>query len=327
MPDLSLRPSVDLAIPLERLPDAWVDLRRLHAAVAVGTAVTLHFGVERPRMTATDAAALVRLAGFDVLSAERTAIRARAAEVHVDTLRASVIVPCRDEIGNVDAIVRRVPQIGDGTELIFVDGASADGTPERIEELISEQPERHIRLIRQTRAMGKASAVFEGFDAAGGDVLIILDADMTVAPEDLERFFLALAEGHTRFANGTRFAYPMTSGAMPVANVAGNRIFSRALSLILGTSITDTLCGTKALFRVDWQRLRAVRHLFGGQDPWGDFDLLLGAAYLGLNILDVPIRYGTRMAGESKMHPFRDGWVLGRTCLQGARRLRSRDCG
>jgi len=327
MPDLSAHTSVQLAIPLEQLPDAWTDLRRLHSALDVGTELSVRFRDGRPRMAAADAVALVRLAGFDILEIDKPVIRARTAPVSADQLRVSVIVPCRNEVGNVDEVVRRVPELGPGTELIFVDGASTDGTPERIAELIGERPDRCIRLIRQERAAGKASAVFEGFDAAEGDVLIVLDADMTVAPEDLPRFFLAIAERRTRFANGTRFAYPMTPGAMPRANLVGNRLFSRGLSWILGTPITDTLCGTKALLRSDWHRLRAVRHLFGRHDPWGDFDLLIGAAYLGLEILDVPVRYGARAAGESKMHPFRDGWVLGRTCIRGARRLRSRKSG
>jgi glycosyltransferase involved in cell wall biosynthesis len=237
-------------------------------------------------------------------------------------LTCSVIVPCRNEVDNVDAVVRRVPQLGAHTELIFVDGASTDGTPERIEELIRQQPDRDIRLLRQQGVGGKAEAVFAGFDAAHGDVLMILDADMTVAPEDLPEFFRVLSEGEGRFANGTRFHYPMDVGAMRRANSLGNRGFTHILSWVIGTRITDTLCGTKACFRSDWPAIRAARPLFGGYDRWGDFDLLLGAARAGLSIVEVPVRYGVRTAGESKMRPVKDGLALLRTCLAGVRALK-----
>jgi glycosyltransferase involved in cell wall biosynthesis len=174
--------------------------------------------------------------------------------------------------------------------------------------------ERDIKLLRQQRGGGKASAVFQGFDAAAGDIVIILDADLTVAPEDLPRFYLALAEGVARFANGNRMAFPMESGAMPRANRLGNQTFAFALSAITGHSLSDTLCGTKALFREDWKHLREMRNQFGGHDPWGDFDLLLGAAWLNISTVDVPIRYYARTAGESKMRPYQHGLALARTC-------------
>lgn len=163
-----------------------------------------------------------------------------------------------------------------------------------------------------------------GFDAARGDILMILDADMAVAPEDLERFYAALAERVADFANGTRFVYPMEMGAMPGVNNLGNRAFSYVLSWILGSPISDSLCGTKALFKRDWPAIAAARPLFGMHDPWGDFDLLLGAALAGLSLVDVPVRYGSRVAGESKMRPLRDGPALVRTCLAGARHLKRR---
>lgn len=242
----------------------------------------------------------------------------------------SVIVPCRNEVGNVEALVERLPALGSHTELIFVDGASTDGTPERIEQIIAAHPERDIKLLRQGSdalhryPRGKAGAVFQGFDAAGGDILMILDADMTVAPEDLPHFYLALAEGRADFANGTRFVYPMEAGAMPRMNYLGNRLFSRALSWLLATPITDTLCGTKALFRRDWPRIREARPLFGGHDPWGDFDLLLAARYIALRVVEVPVRYWARTAGESKMRPLQHTLPLLRTCLAGIRHLKLR---
>jgi len=237
-------------------------------------------------------------------------------------LSCSVIVPCRNEVGNVESLVQRLPSIGTHTELIFVDGSSEDGTPEKIQQIMATHPELDIKLLHQAAHNGKAGAVFQGFDGAHGDVLLILDADMTVAPEDLPKFYLVLAEGVADFANGTRFALPMERGAMPAANHWGNRAFGAFLSWLLGTPITDSLCGTKALFRQDWARIRQARPMFGGHDPWGDFDLLLGAAYAGLRIVDVPVAYAARTSGESKMRPLTSGLALARTCLAGVRVLK-----
>jgi hypothetical protein len=153
---------------------------------------------------------------------------------------------------------------------------------------------------------------------------MILDADMTVAPEDLPRFYLALAEGVAAFANGTRFAYPMEENAMRPINNAGNRAFGLFISWLLGARVSDSLCGTKAIFKRDWSSIRGARPLFGGHDPWGDFDLLLGAAYSKLRIIDVPVRYHARVAGESKMRALSHGWELARTCLAGVYRLKLR---
>jgi glycosyltransferase involved in cell wall biosynthesis len=237
-------------------------------------------------------------------------------------LSCTVVVPCRDEVGNVGSLVERVPSMGSHTELIFVDGSSTDGTPERIHELIEENPDRDIKLLHQPGPGGKAAAVFQGFDAANGDILIILDADMTVPPDDLPKFYSLLASGRADFANGTRFQMRMESGAMPGLNNLGNRVFSRLFSWLLGAKITDTLCGTKALLKRDWICIDAARPLFGGHDPWGDFDLLLGAAYCGLRIAEVPIRYRARVAGESKMQPLRHGPTLAATYFAGFRRLK-----
>ena len=239
-----------------------------------------------------------------------------------DGYSCSVIVPCRNEVGNVGPLVERLPQIGCRTELIFVDGASVDGTPHRIQEIIASHPGRDIRLLQQQSTSGKAGAVFQGFDAASGDIVMILDADMTVAPEELPRFYEVLASGAADFANGTRFLYPMEADAMPALNNLGNRVFGLFLSWLLGTRITDSLCGTKAFFRLDWPRIKSASALFGGHDPWGDFDLLLGAAYAGLQLKDVPVHYAARTAGESKMRPLRHGVALARTCLAGVRRLK-----
>lgn len=301
--------------------DCWLALRQAWDGMADGETLRVALG----RLKRVDAIALLRLAGFEPDEPGESPehlITAIKRPRSLTALTCSVIVPCRNEVGNVEELVRRLPSLGAETELIFVDGASTDGTPERIEHIIQANPNRAISLLRQEGSRGKAGAVFQGFDAAGGDVLMILDADMTVAPEDLPRFYLALAEGVARFANGTRFAYPMDENAMRPLNSVGNQAFRLFFSWLLGSKVSDSLCGTKAILRRDWVTLRSARPLFGGHDPWGDFDLLLGAAYVGLQILDVPVRYHARTAGESKMRPLSHGWVLAQTCLTGLYRLK-----
>jgi hypothetical protein len=312
---------VVLHADLEELGDPWPVLRQQWQRLGSGDILVVRYGKTKPRFRTRAVAHLLRLAGFRPVG-NRSMPGGREMEAAwaprlEQAFSCSVIVPCRNEIGNVDSVVRRLPPLGTHTELIFVDGASTDGTPQRIETIIDENPHRDIKLLHQRGRGGKAEAVFMGFDAAQCDVLMILDADMTVAPEDLPRFFAALAEGVGDFANGTRFVYPMESGAMRLSNNLGNRVFTFWLSWLLRTRISDTLCGTKAFFQRDWSAISAARSHFGGHDRWGDFDLLLGAGATGLRVVDVPVVYGARTAGDSKMHPFHDGLALARTCLAG----------
>ena len=238
----------------------------------------------------------------------------------------SVVIPCRNEEGNVDAAVERLPDMGRSTEIVFVDGHSTDGTVEKIERAIArERGRRDIRLIHQTPRdggaasaedpdrmlrLGKGDAVRKGFAAAKGDVVMILDADLTVAPEDLPRFVEVLAEGRARFVNGSRLVYPMEQESMRFLNLCGNKAFSLAFTWLLGQPVKDTLCGTKALFREDYERIAAGRAYFGDFDPFGDFDLLFGAARLGLPIVDMPVRYARRTAGVSKVRLVGHGLLL-----------------
>jgi glycosyltransferase involved in cell wall biosynthesis len=223
--------------------------------------------------------------------------------------RVSVIVPARNEAGNVPAIFDRVPEMGGGTEIVFVEGHSSDETYATAEAAIATRPQRRAKLLRQT-GRGKGDAVRLGFTAAGGDVLMILDADLTVAPEDLPRFYDALVSGKGEFVNGVRLVYPMQAEAMRFFNLLGNKCFSWAFSWLLGQPIKDTLCGTKALWRNDYHALVANRAYFGDFDPFGDFDLLLGAAKLNLKIVDLPIRYRERTYGTTNISRWRHGWML-----------------
>ena len=212
----------------------------------------------------------------------------------------SVIIPCLNEEGNIAQAVKRVPDLGAGTELIFCDDKSTDGTRLEIERMIREHPEKNIRCI-EGPGEGKSRNVWAGFRAAKGDILTILDADLTVMPEELPRFVDALTRNHGEFINGSRLVYPVPRHAMKVTNMAGNIVFSWLFSLLLGQRIKDTLCGTKVLWRSDWQRIEKYIDFWGVRDRWGDYDLLLGAAKLHLRIIDLPVHYQERVHGISKM--------------------------
>jgi ubiquinone/menaquinone biosynthesis C-methylase UbiE len=233
----------------------------------------------------------------------------------------SVIVPARNERGNIEAIFARTPEMGRGTELVFVEGHSRDDTYEAIEREMARHPQRQCQLLRQT-GKGKGDAVRLGFERARGEVLMILDADLTVAPEDLPRFLAALTSGKGDFINGVRLVYPMEKQAMRFLNLLGNKFFSLAFSWLLGQSIKDTLCGTKVLWARDYRRIAAQRAYFGDFDPFGDFDLLFGAARLSLKIVDLPIRYRERTYGTTNIERWRHGWLLLQMVLFAARRIK-----
>jgi ubiquinone/menaquinone biosynthesis C-methylase UbiE len=235
----------------------------------------------------------------------------------------SVIVPCKNERGNIDDIVQRTPDMGRGTELIFVDGNSDDGTAQEIEKHILAKSRPNLKLIHQGDGKGKGDAVRKGFAAATGDILFILDADLTVPPEDLPKFYLVLAEGKGEFVNGSRLVYPMEGEAMRFLNSLGNKLFGLALSGILEQRLKDTLCGTKVLFRRDYERIAAARGFFGDFDPFGDFDLLFGAAKQNLKIVEMPVRYRARTYGETKISRFQNGAQLARMTAYAFKKFRS----
>jgi len=233
----------------------------------------------------------------------------------------SVIVPARNEAGNIEEIFRRTPEMGGGTELIFVEGNSSDNTYEVIEKAIAAHPERRCRLLKQT-GKGKGDAVRLGFSNAGGEIFMILDADMTVPPEDLPHFYEAIKSGVGEFINGVRLVYPMEKQAMRYLNLVGNKFFSLAFSWILGQPIKDTLCGTKVLSRQDYEKIAGNRAYFGDFDPFGDFDLLFGAAKQNLKIVEMPIRYAERRYGATNIDRWRHGWLLLRMTAHAMKKIK-----
>jgi len=234
----------------------------------------------------------------------------------------TVLIPCRNERGNVEAAVRRVPDFCPDLEILFVEGHSRDGTLDEIHRVIAAHPERNIRVLQQP-GKGKGDAVRSGFANARGEVLMILDGDLTVPPEALPKFYEALANGKGEFINGTRLVYSMEGGAMRFLNEVANRVFSRIFTWLLNQRITDTLCGTKVLTKAAYDQIAANRSYFGDFDPFGDFDLILGAAKLNLKILEVPIRYAARTYGETQISRFRHGWLLLRMVVFAFRKLKA----
>lgn len=223
----------------------------------------------------------------------------------------SVIIPARNEAGNIEQAIVRLPKLGSRTEIIFVEGGSSDNTRAEIQRVIEKyRVQKEIIFIDQEKGVGKGDAVRRGFARATGDILMILDADLTVPPEDLPKFYTAARTRVGEFIMGTRLVYPMENQAMRFLNIIGNKFFSLAFSWLLGQSIKDTLCGTKVMFRQDYEELARNRSYFGDFDPFGDFDLIFGAAKLNLKIVEIPIRYRARVYGTTNISRFRHGWLL-----------------
>jgi SAM-dependent methyltransferase len=222
----------------------------------------------------------------------------------------SILIPCRNEKGNIESAILRMPKFGSAQEILFVEGNSSDGTYEECERVRDAYKDVwDIKVLKQD-GKGKGDAVRKGFAAATGDVLMILDADLTMPPEALPKYHAVIETGKAEFVNGTRLIYPMEREAMRPLNLIANRFFAYLFSYLVNTRLTDTLCGTKVLLRKDYEVLVRERGYFGNFDPFGDFDLIFGAAKLNLKIIETPIHYKARTFGETQISRFRDGWLL-----------------
>ncbi len=225
----------------------------------------------------------------------------------------TILVPCRNERGNIEQAITRTPAFGIKQEFIFVEGWSKDGTYEEVERIMKKYPDKDIKLFKQP-GIGKGDAVRFGFDKASGEVLMILDADLTVQPEDLPKFYEILRSDRGEFINGCRLVYPMEDSAMRFLNLLANRFFGIFFSWLLGQTFKDTLCGTKVMFKRHYEQLVANRHYFGDFDPFGDFDLIFGAVKMNLKIREMPIRYKSRRYGTTQIQRWRHGVLLLRMC-------------
>jgi ubiquinone/menaquinone biosynthesis C-methylase UbiE len=265
---------------------------------------------------------LVRFAPFHLLAITNFIIaRPRTERSHSKSPSVSIVIPARNERGNIQRVFSEMPDFGAATELIFVEGNSTDGTYELIGDCIRNNPRFDARLVKQ-HGKGKGDAVRLGFSLARNEILMIFDADCTVAPDDLVRFYGAIASGKGEFINGVRLVYPMGKNAMQVSNLVANTIFGRIFSWLLGQPVKDTLCGTKALWRSDYELIAKNRSYFGEADPFGDFDLLFGAARLNLKIIDVPVRYGDRTYGTTNINRWRHGVLLMRMAFFALNKLK-----
>lgn len=234
----------------------------------------------------------------------------------------SVVIPARNESGNIENAVLRLPDFGSGVEIIFVEGNSTDDTWAKIQEIQEKyKHQRNIKIARQD-GKGKADAVRKGFSIATSDILMILDADLTVPPEKIPLFYEAISSGKGEFINGSRLVYPLGQNSMRFLNMLGNKFFSHAFTWVLEQPIKDTLCGTKVIFRDDYERLVTNRSFFGDFDPFGDFDLLFGAYKLNLKIIDLPIRYQERTYGDTNISRFRHGFILLRMWFYAAGKIK-----
>ena len=238
----------------------------------------------------------------------------------------SVVIPARNEKGNIENALKRMPDLGCDLEVIFVEGNSTDDTWAEIQRVEKEYADRFSIVTCQQTGKGKGDAVRLAFSKAGKDLLTILDADLTMPPEMLGRFYEAYCEGHADFINGSRLVYPMEGEAMRFLNRLGNVFFAKALSWVLDTRLGDSLCGTKMVLRSDYDRMIAWRKDFGDFDPFGDFELLFPAAQLGLGVVDIPIRYRDRTYGATNISRFRHGFMLLRMTFTGLFKLKMRTC-
>jgi SAM-dependent methyltransferase len=331
------RPVLDAATTLgwrEHTPDySWLsrtDVANLLAlasyqVVTVGGRTLLPARV--PGVEALVNGLLARLPLFQLLTlTQYTVARPLPAPLPVTGPEApsvSVVVPARNEKGNIEAAFLRTPAMGRWTELLFIDGDSSDGTYEEIERCIKKHGRRFKRCVleRQT-GKGKGQAVRQAFARAKGDVLMILDSDLTMPPEELPKYYGALVEGKGELINGCRLVYPMEGRAMRFLNMVANHGFGKVFTWLMGQPVKDTLCGTKVLWRRDYETLAANRSYFGEFDPFGDFDLLFGASRLNRKIVDMPIRYKDRTYGDTKISRFRHGLLLARMCVVAFRKLK-----
>jgi cellulose synthase/poly-beta-1,6-N-acetylglucosamine synthase-like glycosyltransferase len=236
-------------------------------------------------------------------------IIARKEQEHGNELSVSILVPAKNEKGNIENAILRTPVFGKSQEFIFMEGNSKDGTFEEMMRVKDKYKDINIIVDRQT-GTGKGNAVREGFDKATGEILMILDADLTTPPEDLIKFYDAIKESRGEFINGCRLVYPMEKQAMRLLNLFANKFFGLFFTYLLGQKVKDTLCGTKVLLKEDYEKIKISRKYFGDFDPFGDFDLLFGAAKLNLKIVEIPIRYRDREYGSTQINRFKHGWLL-----------------
>ncbi|MFP4417697.1 MAG: glycosyltransferase [Chitinispirillaceae bacterium] len=327
--DLPLSVAAFCGLATPRLRQNWLtpeDIRNLFHLTGYETLRTwreIIFPVKVPFLTNLCNKWLIHLGPLNVLGLTNFVVARslQACKNNVQAPKVSIIVPARNEAGHIDSILQRVPELGRGTEIVFVEGNSVDNTYEAIKAALPKYPQKECQLHRQ-KGKGKGDAVRLGFEMATGELLMILDADLTVAPEDLSKFYDLIVSGKAEFVNGVRLVYPMQDKAMRFINLLGNKFFSILFTWLLGQRVKDTLCGTKVLYKRDYERIRDNRSYFGDFDPFGDFDLLFGASKLNMRIVDIPVRYAERTYGTTNISRWSHGFLLLKMAALACRRLK-----
>jgi glycosyltransferase involved in cell wall biosynthesis len=248
-------------------------------------------------------------------------IVARHEKIEKEELSVAVLIPAKNEKGNIENAILRIPDFGKSMEIIFIEGNSDDGTYEEMIRIKDKYKDKNIIVSKQS-GKGKGNAVREGFEMASGEVLMILDADLTTPPEDLPKFYEAIRSKRGEFINGCRLVYPMEKQAMRLLNLLANKFFGMFFTYLLGQKVKDTLCGTKVLLKEDYEKIKSGRSYFGNFDPFGDFDLLFGAAKLNLKIVEIPIRYRDREYGSTQISRFKHGWLLLKMSLFASKKIK-----
>ncbi len=213
-------------------------------------------------------------------------------------MKASIIIPAFNEEKSIEECVqlalREIPK----AEIIIVNDGSTDNT-EKIAKKIAKKNKR-VQLVSFKKNNGKGFAVREGIKKSNGKFIAILDADCSVKPKEIKKFFKELEKEKKRIIIGNRFFKKMEKNAMPSLHILGNRFFALLFSIALRQKIHDTLCGTKAFANESAKKM----HL--EENSWPDFELLFKAKKIGLEIIEVPVTYHARKHGESKMKTFKD---------------------
>lgn len=234
----------------------------------------------------------------------------------------SIVVPARNEEGNIEEIAKKLPKFTENDELIFIEGNSTDKTWQKIQEIANKYSSDRKFIFGQQNGKGKGDAVRKGFSMATGDILMIFDADITVPPEDIVKFYNAINDNKGEFINGSRLVYPMEKEAMRFINMIGNKFFAMSFSFLIGQRFKDTLCGTKVISRKNYLKLIENRSYFGEFDPFGDFDLIFGATKLALKIVEIPIRYRERTYGSTNISRWKHGMILLRMLFFAMRKIK-----
>ncbi len=234
----------------------------------------------------------------------------------------SIVVPARNEEGNIEEIVKKLPKFTEDDELIFIEGNSTDNTWDKIKTVTQKYSSSRKIIIGQQDGKGKGDAVRKGFSLANNDILMIYDADMTVPPEDIYKFYNAIKDNKGEFINGSRLVYPMEKQAMRFMNMIGNKFFAISFSFLIGQPFKDTLCGTKVISRKNYLKLIENRSYFGDFDPFGDFDLIFGSTKLALKIIEIPIRYRNRTYGDTNISRWKHGIILLKMLIFAMRKIK-----